>query len=235
MKAGNIYLIPSPIAERGAGRIIAPFTKELILELNLFFVENIRTSRRYFSSLGIPNIDKIRFETLNKDTTQEEINHLIQHVKKGLSAGVLSEAGCPGIADPGSGLVKAAHLANITIIPLPGPSSIFMALMASGLNGQRFVFHGYLPIEKKARRQKIREMEFQSKQLDQTQIFMETPYRNQQVLKSLLENLNESTLLCIASDITGKSELIRTKTIKSWRKKTPDVHKKPTIFLISGT
>jgi len=234
MKPGNIYLIPSPISEKNPEEFIALVSKELIRKVDLYYVENIRTTRRFFSTIGIKNIENIQFEILHKDTSSEEIDHLIQIIKNGRTAGLLSEAGCPGIADPGSAFILAAHRANIRIIPLPGPSSIFMALMASGLKGQRFVFHGYLPIDKKVRKNKIRELEMQSKNLDQTQIFMETPYRNRQLVQRLLEYLNDTTLLSIASDITGKNEFIQTKSIGDWKKKVPDLHKKPTIYLISN-
>ena len=234
MKPGNIYLIPSPISEKNPEEFIALVSKELIRKVDLYYVENIRTTRRFFSTIGIKNIENIQFEILHKDTSSKEIDHLIQIIKNGRTAGLLSEAGCPGIADPGSAFILAAHRANIRIIPLPGPSSIFMALMASGLKGQRFVFHGYLPIDKKVRKNKIRELEMQSKNLDQTQIFMETPYRNRQLVQRLLEYLNDTTLLSIASDITGKNEFIQTKSIGDWKKKVPDLHKKPTIYLISN-
>lgn len=233
MKQGKIYLIPSPISDNDPQMLISPVIETMIQKLDLFFVENVRTTRRFFSALGIQGIDRIQFEILNKDTPETEADRLLQFVKKGKSAGIVSEAGCPGIADPGSGFIAAAHRAYIQIIPLSGPSSIFMALMASGFNGQQFVFHGYLPIDRKARKNKIKEMELQSKKMDQTQIFMETPYRNRQLIESLLENLEVSTRLCLASDITGKEEFLKTKTVREWKKSIPDLHKKPTIFLIS--
>jgi 16S rRNA (cytidine1402-2'-O)-methyltransferase len=233
MKQGKIYLIPSPISDNDPQMLIPPVIKTIIQKLDLFFVENVRTSRRFFSVLGIQGIDRIQFEILDKDTTGTETDRLLQFVKKGKSAGIVSEAGCPGIADPGSSFIAAAHRVNIQIIPLSGPSSIFLALMASGFNGQQFVFHGYLPIDRKARNNKIKEMELQSKKMDQTQIFMETPYRNRQLIESLLENLENSTRLCLASDITGKEEFLKTKTVREWKKTIPDLHKKPTIFLIS--
>jgi len=233
MKPGKIYLLPSPISDNDPKMLLTPGTEIMIQKLDLFFVENARTTRRYFSTLGIQNIEQIQFEILDKDTPEKEANRLLQFVKKGRSAGIVSEAGCPGIADPGSGFISAAHRADIQIIPLTGPSSIFLALMASGFNGQQFAFHGYLPIDKKARKVKIREMEQRSKKIDQTQIFMETPYRNRQLIESLLENLEGSTRLCLASDITGKEEFLKTKTVLEWKKFIPDLHKKPTIFLIS--
>lgn len=233
MKQGKIYLIPSPISDNDPQNILPNVLEKIIPKIDLFLVENARTTRRFFSALGIQNINKIQFEILDKDTPEEEVERLLQFVKKGRSVGIVSEAGCPGIADPGSFFIRKAHEVNLQIIPLSGPSSIFLALMASGFNGQRFVFHGYLPIDRKARKNKIREMEFQSKQMDQTQIFMETPYRNRQIIDSLLENLDGSTRLCLASDITGNEEFIKTKTVRDWKKSFPDLHKKPTIYLIS--
>jgi 16S rRNA (cytidine1402-2'-O)-methyltransferase len=235
MSPGNIYLIPSPISGKNPELILSPVGKDIISRMDIFFVENIRTTRRFFSAIGIQKIEKIRFEILNKDTSSEEFSRMIEMVSKGKSAGIVSEAGCPGIADPGSEFILAAHQAKIRIIPLPGPSSILMALMASGFSGQRFVFHGYLPIDKKARKNRIRAMEIQSRNTDETQIFMETPYRNRQLMGDLLEYLRNSTFLCIASDITGNEEFIKTKSIRDWKKSIPDLHKKPTIFLISST
>ena len=233
MSPGKIYLIPSPIAKSDFNQILPYNTKSVISNLDVFFVENIRTTRRFFSKIGIKNIEELHFEVLDKNTSIDDINRMIQIVKNGKHAGIFSEAGCPGIADPGSTIINYAHKSEINIIPLSGPSSIFLALMASGLNGQYFVFHGYLPIEKIARRQKIRDMEHQSKNNNQTQIFMETPYRNMKLFQVLLEYLSGSTQLCIASDITGENEFIRTKSVDIWKKKIPDIHKKPTIFLIS--
>ncbi|MBR9998764.1 MAG: SAM-dependent methyltransferase [Cyclobacteriaceae bacterium] len=233
MAPGKIYLIPSPISGNNPQDFIPPVILSIIQQLDLFLVENVRTTRRLFSILGVKDIKKIRFETLDKDTPVEEVKRFITLIEEGLSAGIVSEAGCPGIADPGSGFVQAAHCKNISVIPLPGPSSIFLALMASGFNGQQFFFHGYLPIDRHERKKKIREMEFQSKQLDQTQIFMETPYRNRQLIQSLLENLQDSTKLCLASDITGRDEYIKTRTVKEWKKQIPDLHKKPTIYSLS--
>ncbi len=233
MKHGKIYLIPSPISHLDPQFIISPVIEGIISKLGLYFVENARTTRRFFSAIGIQNIDQIQFEILDKDTHGEEVKRLLQFIIEGQSAGIVSEAGCPGIADPGSLIIQAAHQASIQIIPLSGPSSVFLALMASGFNGQKFAFHGYLPIDRKERKIKIREMELHSKQLDQTQIFMETPYRNNQLIESLLENLDGSTRLCLASDITGKGEFIKTRTIREWKISVPNLHKKPTIFLIS--
>lgn len=232
MNKGKIYLIPSPVSDTPAKSVIAPVIQQVIETLKLFFVENARTARRFFSAMGIKNISEYNFEILNKYTDQAEIERLLSLVEKGSEAGILSEAGSPGIADPGSNMVRQAHSKNIQVIPLPGPSSVLLALMASGFNGQSFVFHGYLPIDRNKRNQKIRELEKTACRDHQTQIFMETPYRNMQLLKNLKTNLKEDTLLCVAADITGKNEIIRSKPLKEWKLNDLNIHKRPAIFLI---
>jgi len=232
MPAGKMYIIPSPISDSDIKDVLPLKVIETIHSLDTFFVENIRTSRRFLSRTGVKNIQDIHFEVLDKNTDQQKIENFIQTVRNGKDVGIMSEAGCPGIADPGSQINKLAHKYNIDIIPLTGPSSIFLALMASGFNGQYFQFHGYLPIEKKERQKRILQLEKLVYSNDQTQIFMETPYRNQQILNTLVTLLKPDTHLCIACDITSSKEYIRTKSIKAWRKNIPDIHKKPTIFLL---
>jgi len=232
MQAGKLYLIPSPISESENDNQLFAYLIPIITGIDIFFVENLRTTRRFFSRIGIRNIENIRFEQLDKHVKQKEVESLLDIVKKGKNAGILSEAGCPGIADPGSIAVKLAHTHNIRIIPVSGPSSIFMALMASGFNGQNFTFHGYLPIDKMDRKAEIRHIENLVYSKDQTQIFMETPYRNNKLLGVLVESLKPETLLCVACDISGADEFIRTKRIRIWKKSIPDIHKKPTLFLI---
>lgn len=232
MQAGKLYLIPSPIFESKTDNQLFAYLIPLINELDVFFVENLRTTRRFFSRIGIRNIENIQFELLNKYTSHREVESLLGMVKSGKNAGILSEAGCPGIADPGSIAVKLAHIQNIRIVPMAGPSSIFMALMASGFNGQNFTFHGYLPIDKKDRKAQVRNIEKLVYSKDQTQILMETPYRNNQLLGDLVQSLQPETLLCIASDLSGAEEFIRTKPIRIWKNNLPDIHKKPTMFLI---
>jgi len=232
MSAGRIYLIPTPISDSDLNTSLPGKLFTVLTELDTYYVEHIRTSRRFLAKAGIKNIEEIHFETLDKDTDAQKIESLLNIVKNGKSVGIMSEAGCPGIADPGSKIILLAHKYNIEIIPITGPSSIFLALMASGLNGQNFQFHGYLPIERKAREQKILSLEKQAYSNNQTQIFMETPYRNNQVMDTLLKTLKPDTLLCIASDLTSANEFIKTKTIKTWRSQAPDLHKTPTIFLI---
>jgi 16S rRNA (cytidine1402-2'-O)-methyltransferase len=232
MPAGKMYIIPSPISDSDIQDVMPLKVIETIHTLDTFFVENIRTSRRFFSRAGVKNIQDIHFEVLDKNTDQKKFEDLLKTVKNGKDIGIMSEAGCPGIADPGSEINRLAHRYGIEIIPLTGPSSILLALMASGFNGQDFQFHGYLPIDKRAREKHIHHLERLVYSNDQTQIFMETPYRNQQILKILLNVLKPDTLLCIACNITSSDEYIKTKPIKSWRKNIPDIHKKPTIFLL---
>jgi 16S rRNA (cytidine1402-2'-O)-methyltransferase len=176
-------------------------------------------------------IEQLTFFELNKDTSIEQVRKYFSEVPRGTDIGVISEAGCPGVADPGSLAVKVAHQYNIKVVPLVGPSSILLALMASGFSGQSFVFHGYLPIDKQERIKKIKALENESRK-QQTQIFMETPFRNNSFLEDLLANCQPSTNLCIAANITATDEMIQTKTIAEWAKKKPDLHKIPTMFLI---
>jgi len=232
MSYGKIYLIPTPISEADLKAVLPFRLIETIQELDTFFVENIRTSRRFLSKAGLKNIQDIVFEILDKKADHQKIEGLLNIVKNGKNVGIMSEAGCPGIADPGSKINILAHKYNIDIIPLTGPSSIFLALMASGFNGQNFQFHGYLPIDKNERKKSIKNLERLVYTKNQTQIFMETPYRNNQVLDALLKLLMPDTLLCIASNITSEDEFIKTKPVKSWRKQVPDIHKKPAIFLL---
>ena len=236
---GKIYLIPSTISEQTEQHFIAPAVLQIISHVNYYLVENIRTSRRYISKLMklLPEkdrkpIESLKFEIVDKNTTEEQISELISPVINGTSCGILSESGCPGIADPGSEVIRKGHLIGIKIIPVPGPSSIFLALMASGMNGQNFAFHGYLPIDKKILSKKIKQLESNAVVNNQTQIFIETPYRNQKMMDALLHSGNPETLLCIATDITGANENIVTQSISRWRKQKISLPKLPAVFLI---
>ena len=232
-KKGNLYLIPTPLADNSLDKLVTADLQNTIKSIDHFLVENIRTSRRYISSLKLSiDIEKLKFSVMDKNTSTEDIGQLCSPLTRGIDMGVLSEAGCPGIADPGNLAVSFAHKNGIKVIPIVGPSSIFMALMASGFNGQNFVFHGYLPIDKQKRAQRIRELENNSKKDAQAQIFMETPYRNNQLLTDLLKVCKPFTRLCIARNITGNDELIATKTIGEWKKFDIDLHKTPAVFLI---
>jgi len=227
----TLYMIPTVLAEGTNDQVLSPQIKDVISNVDVFFVENIRTARRFISSLKLGKvIDNITFYELHKDTPRGETRDQIKSLTQ--NAGVLSEAGCPGIADPGAVAVDFAHQTGIKVVPLIGPSSIFLALMASGMSGQSFVFHGYLPIDKAERKKTVKQLEIDVIEKNQTQIFMETPFRNNSFLDALLESCQIDTLLCIAASITSDEEFIETHPVKYWRKNKPDIHKQPTIFLI---
>ncbi|MEI9919493.1 MAG: SAM-dependent methyltransferase [Bacteroidota bacterium] len=223
-----LYLIPTVIAE-GANHTISPQVLSVLPSINVFLAENVRTARRFLSSLKIyDSIEALTFHVLDKDTTNiSEIMEPIKHQ----NIGVISESGCPGIADPGALAVAYAHASNIQVIPLVGPSSLLMALMASGLNGQQFVFHGYLPIDSKQVADQLRAMEKESKKKSQTQMFIETPYRNNQLFELMLKTLQKTTLLTVAIDITGKHESIRTQSVANWQSMRSQWPKEPAVFL----
>lgn len=230
--SAKLFLIPVPIADDTLSVIPAQVI-ETIKPLTHFLVEDVRTARRFLSSLKIyPSIEALHFDVLNKDTKEVELADLMKPLSRGIDMGVLSESGCPGIADPGAGAVKYAHQHSITVVPLVGPSSILMALMASGLNGQQFAFHGYLPVDAKEAATKIKDLERESKAKKQTQIFIETPYRNTSLFDHLIRHLQSDTLLTVAIDITGKSERIQTKTVAHWKTHKETWPKTPAVFLL---
>jgi 16S rRNA (cytidine1402-2'-O)-methyltransferase len=229
---GRLFLIPTVISSNTQGAVITPEIYKILPSVRHFLVEDARTARRYLSSLKVyDTIETLSFSVLNKDTADAELSELLRPVFGGEDVGVLSESGCPGIADPGALAARFAHENGIRVIPLVGPSSILLALMASGLNGQNFAFHGYLPIEGKESAKVIREFEKESRVRNQTQIFIETPYRNNAILKNLLKNLPAHTRLCIAVDITGEGEFISTKTVKEWQSEPIELPKSPAVFL----
>jgi 16S rRNA (cytidine1402-2'-O)-methyltransferase len=229
---GKLYLIPNTLGESPVNNVIPAYNLELINSINVYIVENVRTARRFLSKSNIRNkIDDLKFFVLNQHTTPEEFVQYLKPLFDGEHIGIISEAGCPAVADPGSEIVKIAHQNDIEVVPLVGPSSIFLALMASGFNGQSFSFNGYLPINQADRNVKIKKDEHRSKSENQTQIYIETPYRNNHLLDSLLSTLSNETKLCIATDITIDTEYIKTKAVKVWRKQKPDLNKRPTIFL----
>jgi len=232
MSVGDLYLIPTIISEGTERAVIPLFVFEKLKSIRYFLAEDVRTARRYLSSLKIyESIESLNFTVLNKDTKETEIEKMFAPVFAGEHLGILSESGCPGVADPGSLAVNFAHRKNIRVIPFVGPSSILLALMASGLNGQQFAFHGYLPIDSKECSQKIKTLEKESSTKGQTQIFIETPFRNNQVLKNLLQSLNGSTQLSIALDLTGKNEFIKTQSVSEWKKNIPQLPKEPAVLL----
>lgn len=232
---GILYLIPTVIAENTESQVLSPQVIEVCRHTKYYLAENIRTSRRFISSLelGIA-IPELEFSLLDKKTPELEVPTLLQPLLQGKNMGLMSEAGCPGVADPGARAVAWAHRQGIRVVPLVGPSSILLALMASGFNGQSFVFHGYLPIKSADRVIALKQLEREAKG-GQTQLFMETPYRNNHLLADLLQNCQPNALLCIASGLNSEQELIRTMTVAAWRKQQPDLHKIPTIFLLGKT
>ncbi|MBS9524324.1 SAM-dependent methyltransferase [Litoribacter alkaliphilus] len=232
-KKGTLYLIPSVLAEDTAGKVITPQVKELLPHIQHYAVENLRTARRYISSLRLGiTIEDLQMDILDKKTKPHQLDQLLKPLMEGHDMGVVSEAGCPGIADPGAIAVDFAHRKGIRVVPLTGPSSMFLALMASGFSGQSFAFHGYLPIDKKAKIEAIKNLEQEALKLRRTQIFMETPFRNNALLDDLKTTLHPNTRLCIAKNITGSDEMIVTKTIAEWKKSKIELHKIPTVFLI---
>lgn len=233
MEKGVVYLIPNVISAETQEAVIPAQVRSAILETDIFYVEDLRTARRYVSSLKLGlTIEELDFRILDKKTSFEDCFEIAQIALEGKTLGVISESGCPGVADPGARLVHMAQQLGIKCKPLVGPSSILMALMASGFNGQSFAFHGYLPIDRKERQQKIRQLEKESKEKDQTQIFMDTPYRNEALLFDIIKVARADSFLCVARDITGEKELIRTKSVAKWNAKEIDLKKIPTIFLL---
>lgn len=232
-KVGKVYLLPTVIAEDTIEQALPASVKATANKLNYFLVENVRTARRFLSALGVEQpISSLHFEVLNKRTPEEVLSKLFVPVMQGKDMGILSESGCPGVADPGAMAVNYAHKHHIQVVPLVGPSSFLLALMASGFNGQSFVFHGYLPIDKQERTKAIKQLEKQAQEQHQTQMFMETPYRNNQLLDALLRNCKNATKLCIAKGVTSADEYIKTMSIQEWKKNKPDLHKVPTVFLV---
>jgi len=231
---GKLFLIPTVISENTEAKVLSPQIIEAIKELDYFLVENLRTARRFISALRLgKKIEELNFQELNKDTPAATIKGLFKPVFDGHNIGVLSEAGCPGVADPGAMAVDFAHRNYIQVVPLVGPSSILLALMASGFSGQSFIFHGYLPIDKAERISHIQQMEKNSLKFQRTEIFMETPYRNNQLFETLLSTADLDTKLCVACDLTSSNELIKTHSIKNWKNNSIDLDKRPTIFLLS--
>jgi 16S rRNA (cytidine1402-2'-O)-methyltransferase len=230
---GILYLIPTSLGDDNYSKIFPPLNKEIINTLDHFIVEEIRTARRFLSSYKIVKpIQELIFFELNKFTKLEELDAMFDPLKRGIHTGLMSEAGLPGIADPGAVVVQLAHKNNIQVIPLIGPSSIFITLMSSGLSGQNFAFNGYLPIQPLERISRIKQLEARSKQEQQSQIFMETPFRNQKMLEDILKTCNNDTLLCIGADITLPTEFIKTQSIQEWKKTVPQINKRPAIFII---
>lgn len=236
MSYGTLYLIPTTLGKTPENNSIPEHTLSVIRSLDTLIVENIQTSVKFLQWVGdtIPEY-KIDFYPLNKNTPDLEIYSFLKPLKAGKNVGVMSEAGAPAIADPGSKLIKMAHQNGIKVVPLVGPSSILLAMMGSGFNGQSFAFHGYLPIDAQKRKQALIQLEGESRRHDRTQIFMEAPYRNNEMLKSILDTCDVQTRLCVATDITLPTEEVRSMEIGEWKKvKDIDLHKRPTIFILYG-
>lgn len=233
MKKGKLFLIPNVLGENSIERVICAEIKATIQNLDEFIVENSKIARRYLRDLGTPiPLNDLIFHELNKRTIETEANQFLNAILKGKNLGLISDAGCPGIADPGAKIVALAHQMGIEVVPLVGPSSIFLALMASGFNGQSFAFHGYLPIEKNARKKRLLQLEKNAKQFNQSQIFIETPYRNNQLIESILQICQNQTKLCIACNLTLENQFIQSKFISEWRKIKLSFHKQPCVFLL---
>ena len=232
MTTGTLYLIPVPLADNAAAKSFTPYLTDTINQINEYIVENSKTARRFLKEAGLqtPQSELIvhDYGKHNRDNLSEFFTGLLN----GKNVGLMSEAGCPGVADPGAEIVAYAHKKGIKVVPLVGPSSILLALMASGFNGQSFTFHGYLPIDKVQRSQKIKELENLSETNNQTQIFIETPFRNNPMLEEILRSCKPQTKLCIACNLTAEDEMVQTKSIAEWNKHVPDLHKKPAIFLL---
>lgn len=228
-----LFLIPVTLGETEHRRVLPEYNRDIVLGIRHFIVENVRTARRFLKRVDRSiEIDDLTFAELNKHTSPEAVAGYLEPLARGESVGVISEAGCPAIADPGADVVAIAQRKGYRVVPLVGPSSILLALMASGFNGQSFAFHGYLPIEAAERTNTIKRLEGRIYSEHQTQLFIETPYRNNKLVEELIRTCRPSTKLCIASNVTCEDEYIHVRPIKEWAGKVPDLSKKPTLFLI---
>ena len=228
-----LYLIPVTLGDVEHRRVLPEYNRDAILSIRHFIVENVRTARRFLKKTE-PSIviDDLVFSELNKHTSPEEVTGYLAPLAKGESVGVISEAGCPAVADPGADVVAIAQRKKLKVVPLVGPSSIILSVMGSGFNGQSFAFHGYLPIEPGERGKKLKALEQRVYVENQTQLFIETPYRNHKMVEDILQNCRPQTKLCIAANITCEGEFIQTRTVKDWKGHVPDLSKIPCIFLL---
>ena len=234
-KPGVLYLIPTPLGENPPLEVLPLTVKKIIEDQNHFIIENEKAARRFIKKIAPnKNQDQLILYPLNKFITQEETETYLDQCKAGISMGLFSDAGCPGIADPGSVIVAKAHRLGIQVKPIVGPSSLILAMMSSGMNGQNFAFNGYLPIEQKKRRQAIIKFEKKAIKDNQAQLFIETPYRSDSLLKELLKVLLSNTLLCVSCDLTLQNEYIKTLTISQWKNEKAKLNKRPCIFIIEG-
>jgi 16S rRNA (cytidine1402-2'-O)-methyltransferase len=229
----SLFLIPNLLSDTPWQGVLPLHISGIVSNLHYFIVEDVRNARRFLKKLDPAiNIEELEFFELNKFTSEQQKTEYLKPLTEGSDIGLISEAGCPGVADPGADIVRLAHQRNCRVVPLVGPSSILLALMASGLNGQQFAFSGYLPIKTADRIKMIQQLEKTATSLSQTQIFIETPYRNNQLLNDLLKTCHPTTLLCIAADLTSENEFIHTRSISGWKNQVPDLDKRPAIFLL---
>lgn len=234
MPCGTLFLIPVPLADNASAKSFTPFLIQTINNIKEYIVENEKTARRFLKEAGltIPQSELLIHDYSKHNRDKSLNNAFLNSLMDGNDIGLMSEAGCPGIADPGAEVVAMAHARGITVVPLVGPSSILLALMASGFNGQNFTFYGYLPIDKLARAKRLKELEVAAQRFNQTQIFIETPFRNNPIMEEILRSCKNQTRLCIACNLTAADEFVKTKSILEWRKEVPDLHKKSAIFLL---
>jgi 16S rRNA (cytidine1402-2'-O)-methyltransferase len=233
MPNGTLFLIPVPLADDAAGKSLTPYLVDTINHISEYIVENEKTARRCLREAGLKTPQsELVIHDYGKHNRDLKDNDFFAGLLSGKDVGLMSEAGCPGIADPGAEIVAEAHRKGIKVVPLVGPSSILLALMASGFSGQSFCFHGYLPIDKVERANRIKELEAQAERLKQTQLFIETPFRNNPMLEEILRSCKPNTRLCIACNLTGADEMVKTQSIAAWKKQVPELHKKPCMFLI---
>lgn len=230
---GTLYLIPVMLGDNPADEVLPMKVARIIELIDTYVVENSKVARKFIKAI-VPTKSQpsLQLFELNKHTDSKELNTFIQPLLEGKNMGLMSDAGCPGIADPGAVVVKMAHEKGIKVVPLVGPSSILLSMMGSGMNGQSFTFNGYLPIDKSDKKTMLKNLEKWSHERNQSQIFIETPYRNNQLLEEMTQTLHPNTLLCIACDITLPTEFLQTKTISYWKKNKPELHKRPCIFIL---
>lgn len=228
-----LYLLPVTLGDTPVEQVLPAYNKEIILGIKHFIVEDVRSARRFLKKVEASiNIDELTFYPLNKHTSPDDLSGYLKPLQEGHSMGVISEAGCPAVADPGADVVAMAQRKNLKVVPLVGPSSIILSVMGSGFNGQSFAFHGYLPIEAADRIKRLKELEGRIYSENQTQLFIETPYRNNKMMEDIVKTCHPQTKLCIAANITCEGEYIHTKTIREWKGHLPDLTKVPCIFLI---
>ena len=233
MTLGTLYLIPSPLGESALDTILPEQVRAIAARLDTFVVEHPKTARAFLKQIVTHTpLQQLNLLVLDEHTPETELTTLLAPLLAGKDVGLISEAGCPAVADPGANLVRLAHQKHIRVVPLSGPSSILLSLMASGLSGQHFAFHGYLPVDKTERKKKLLELEQASASRNETEIFIETPYRNRQMLEAILETCGDSTALCVAVDVTLATESIQTKTVAQWKKNLPEIDKRPAVFLL---